>query len=88
MLDASTRFDGREPIRTNLFFRQLVRPGLRECDKERHVKTPFRFCLEIILLKHINFFFSVSILLESESHKYTHVIGTSMSLIRIHALFL
>lgn len=87
MLDASTRCDGREPTRTNLF-RQLVRPGIRECDKERHVKTPFRFCLEIIIKKHINFFFSVSILLESESHKYTHGIGTSMSLIRIHALFL
>lgn len=34
------------------FFRQLVRPGIRECDKERHVKTPFRFCLEIIIKAH------------------------------------
>lgn len=51
MLDASTRCDGREPTRTNLF-RQLVRPGIRECDKERHVKTPFRFCLEIIIKAH------------------------------------
>lgn len=53
MLDASTRFYGREPTLTNLFFsRQLVRPGIRECDKERHVKTPFRFCLEIIIKAH------------------------------------
>lgn len=52
MLDPSTRFDGREPTRTNLFSRQLVRPGIRECDKERHVKTPFRFCLEIIIKAH------------------------------------
>lgn len=51
MLDASTRFDRREPTRTNLF-RQLVRPGIRECDQERHVKTPFRFCLEIIIKAH------------------------------------
>lgn len=57
MLDASTRFDGREPTRTNLFFRQLVRPGIRECDKERHVKTPFRFCLEIIIKAHYFSFF-------------------------------